>query len=368
MSKKRKIIFLSTLHRTSERVLPAIKSLDKNFDVVIINYGQSSVNVKYPNDANLRYNKYISENFCFDNIYNTSGGITDTSYTTHRKQADEVIHFLEKNICNKTTAIIIDDCRPYLFSKKLYNIAKKNDIVVFSNTHGNGAFLKQKGEKIYDYLFCLGTYDKLKYHNIGFDDNELICSGIPSNDSLKSCVLSNEYILVIVNFIGPHPHRYKFFDYDVLKKMKILELQKRMNKPVLFKLKTRLKTDQKKELNVFKENILKAEISGDIVYEVESEDALIAGASSVLSYGSTMAFKSVQLDIPTVIFKDLGLVGAFEKYSGLISVGEDYDYIFQNDFMKSQRKNFLESTLTGGCDFSSKDFYVESVNRRIIKK
>ena len=144
-------------------------------------------------------------------------------------------------------------------------------------------------------------------------------------------------------------------------------IQNRLNKSVVFKLKSRLRTEHQKEIDIFRENVSRLGIVGEILYDVDCENSLISRACCVLSYGSTIAFKPIQLNIPTIIFNDLGLLGAFENYLGVVSVGENYDYVFENQFMKKNKEDFLRDTLTGGYDFSSTIHYIESIKSRLKK-
>ena len=114
-----------------------------------------------------------------------------------------------------------------------------------------------------------------------------------------------------------------------------------------------------KELNFLKSSIPEG-LDYEIMYNTDDEKELISSAACILTYGSTMSFKPIQLEIPTVVYKDLGDLGNFSEYRGSISVGESYDFILEEGFMKNEKKSFLSRTLAGGIDFSSTKHYLDS--------
>jgi hypothetical protein len=100
----------------------------------------------------------------------------------------------------------------------------------------------------------------------------------------------------------------------------------------------------------------------NIKIKASSDINLIKSAACVLSYGSTMCFKSIQAGIPTVVFTKLGDVGNFDDYYAKVKLGEDYfDYILDHDLYEKDRKDFLRRTVTGGCENNASDLYTEAV-------
>lgn len=358
---KDRIIFLSTIHRMSERFISAINLLQKDFEVCVINSGQSSFSTNYL--AKNSYQKYIIDNFHEDTILNTSD-ISDPNRSSHRKVSEEIIKIIRKLISNNTVAIILDDSRHSLHSDQLYNIAKERGVLVFANVHGNGSY-DIPPKKIYDYLFCLGEYDKGRYRSNWISDDKLLCAGIPANDSLKSYTNTKEYILILCNFVLPTP-TYIHSDSSVFDKMGIRKLQEKLGLPVLFKLKHRFQSDTEKEVMCVREKFPESD-TYHIIHDVDSENDLISKAACVLTYGSTMALKPIQMKIPTIIFKELGRVGCFENYLGLVGLGDSYDYIFQDGFMESQRGVFLDKVLAGGSNYMSTQFYLDNFYERICR-
>jgi hypothetical protein len=338
----------------SERFISAINLLQKDFEVCVINSGQASFNTNY--DAKNNYQQYVIDNFHEDNILNTSA-VSNPNRSSHRKVSEEIIKIIQKLISNNTVAIILDDSRHSLHSDQLYNIAKERGVLVFANTHGNGSYdIPQK--KIYDYLFCLGEYDKGRYRSKWISDDQLLCAGIPANDSLKSYTNTKEYILILCNFISPTSG----FDSSISDKMGIRKLQEKLGLPVLFKLKHRLQCDIEKEVMRVREKFPESDIY-QIIHDVDSENDLISKAACVLTYGSTMALKPIQMKIPTIIFKELGRVGCFDSYYNLVSLEDNYDL----KTIEDSNRIFLDKVIMGGRTFSSTKDYLNHIYRIIGK-
>ena len=368
MSERNEVIFIATIHRMSERIICAINEIQKKMDVRIINFGQISFNTNY--DASLNYKEYVVENFSDSSVFNMSK-------INHRgdifSKRNELVGLVNDIITDKTVAIIIDDSRPISFFVDVYEIAKSKGIKVFANVHGNYSFDKipdvygVTGKKTYDYLFCFGEFEKKYLIKLGMEESCVLTGGIPANDDLKNFHRTNDYILVLPNFVlaGSLPDSWKMMNADVIKKMKLCELQQKIGKKIIFKLKHRMSTNRKQEISHLLNSL--DEVDCEILHNIKNENSLIAGASCVLTYGSTMAFKPIQLGIPTVIYKELGYVGNFIEYGGVINFDDSYDYIFEDGFMNYEKDKFLRSTLAGGIDFTSTECYLSSFYERLFK-
>jgi len=368
---KPEILFISTIHRMSERIIPVVKSLNKNFDIKILNTGQSSFNTKY--EASLRYRKYLTSNFPKGTIFNTEK-ISHKGESRGPKNCRDIFLAFEALMTDNTAAVILDDSRHKFFSQDLYRSAKKRGCKVFANTHGNISF-KQipltyglSHEKFYDHIFVFGDYERDYMINLGCDKDFVLTGGIPENDILSSAKKTNEYILVVPNFILQREVGGYQLDFcknalalnrDVIQKMKLPALQQKLGKKVFIKLKHRMSSPCDEEIETVR-NIIPAGLEYDLVHHIDSEKDLISRASCVLTYGSTMSFKPIQLGIPTVIYKDLGYVGNFSAYPGVINVGDSYEYILKDEFINLEREKFLKRCLSGGVDFTSLNSYLAS--------
>lgn len=368
---KDSVVFVSTIHRMSERVISAINELQKDFDVKILNTGQSSFETDY--EANTNYKNYVLKNFKSKSIFNTPR-ILNSSHARQQKNCkriyDNACNLIDKN----TVALILDDSRHRHYDEALYAHAKSNNSKVFANCHGNTPVGRmtmmygQKDPKFYDNLFVLGNFDKEVLTSLGHNKETFLSGGIPANDDLIDAKKTNEYILVIANMVLKSQAGSTTWDYTdkplpmdrkTLSHMNLLELQNKLEKKVVFKLKHRMSSPMEKELNFLKSSIPEG-LDYDIIYNTGNEKELISSAACILTYGSTMSFKPIQLEIPTVIYKDLGDLGNFSEYKGSISIEESYDFILEENFMKNERKSFLSRTLAGGIDFSSTKHYLDS--------
>lgn len=365
MYERNEVIFIATIHRMSERIICAINEIQKKMDVSIINFGQVSFNTNY--EASLNYKEYVVENFSDSSIFNISKINHRGEILTKR---NELVGLVNDIITDKTVAIIIDDSRPIAFFVDVYEIAKSKGVKVFANVHGNYSFDKipdvygVTGKKTYDYLFCFGEFEKKYLIELGMEESRILAGGIPANDDLKNFHRTNDYILVLPNFVLSPSSEFWGMTADIIKKMKLQELQHKTGNKIIFKLKHRMSTNQKQEISCLL-NFLPDGMDCEILHNVKNENSLIAGASCVFTYGSTMAFKPIQLGVPTVIYKEFGYVGNFIEYGGAVNLDDSYDYIFEDGFMNYEKDKFLRSTLSGGVDFTSSSYYLNSFYERI---
>ena len=138
----------------SERVICAINMLQKNFDVIIINAGQSSFNTDYT--ASQNYKKYVCDNFKKENIFNTPPPNKHSSARSTKNQMF-IFNLIMKTVDEKTFAVIFDDSRSSSVYSKIYEYCKERGCKVYANCHGNasnlGLIYGFKGSKFYDKLF-----------------------------------------------------------------------------------------------------------------------------------------------------------------------------------------------------------------------
>jgi hypothetical protein len=342
----------------SERILPAIFDYHqkKYGNVIILNLGQSSSNTSYTD--NIRYVKLVNEiskNFGVL-VYNDKG-IIDKKDIKSEKFCDNAISQISE-ICKKHDIhhIVLDDSRYNNFNLTLGKLCKSRDIKIYANIHGN--IDKHKIETyyslsnpFYDKLFVFGKKE------LKFDKHQkFLLGGIPGNDVIKDFATSQEQISIIVNRIsGDKDPSEKFFDSSVFHEMKLIELQKEHNLPIVFKIKHRMSDNISKEIETLK-NVISDKIKYSIVTHLDDEVEFLSKSKLVLTYGSTMAFKALQLNIPTVIFKELGTTGLFSDYAGTVNLGENYFKLIKH-LDKSYFDNFLPDTLEGSTKFDATQRY-----------
>ena len=88
---------------------------------------------------------------------------------------------------------------------------------------------------------------------------------------------------------------------------------------------------------------------------------MISDSFIVISAPSTLAFKSVQKGIPTVLLNGYGRVGSFYDFKGVTDL--DTQKIFdeierQYDFGRDDE--FIKNTIEGGIDYTSTEKYIIS--------
>jgi len=363
---KRKIVFITTIHRNAERMLPAILEMSKTHDIIIICTGQSSENTVYK--AN-RFTQLLDKNKDKISKVLNSPPITSMGGLFASKFRKACIDMYKKDIPHKLTdAVIIDDSRDKVGLTELYRLCRKHNVPVFANCHGNedkkrwGIVLIAGHEKFFDKLFVFGPKEKKNLTELSKKDFFLL-GGIPDNDAISNITLTGECILVIVNFVQQAHKRdgWHLYDKETLEKMKLKELQAEINLPVTFKLKHRFGHSVKKDITNLEKHVPKGLVY-NILVESENDVELIKPAACVLSYGSTMCFKPIQAGIPTIIFEKLGDIGNFDDYYGKVKLGDDYfDMIRNPEKYESQRVKFLENALTGGVKFDSIKCYSKNV-------
>jgi len=361
---RRKVVFIATIHRNAERMFPAVLKMSETHDVIVICAGQVSDQTPYK--AN-RFTEIIEKNKDrISKVLNSSGVRTMAGLPALR---GECINIFKKDIPHKLTdVVILDDSRDKVGLNELYRLCKKHGVPVIANSHGNedpkrwNAVLTVGHEKFFDKLFVFGPKEKQNLVDMTKKDFFLL-GGVPDNDAAADIVRSDEQILVIVNFVNPGHKRDSWYLYDkkTLERMRLLELQDILKLPVTFKLKHRFGHSVRKEISLLENNIPEG-LEYNIISKIESDIKLIEPAACVLSYGSTMCFKSIQAGIPTIIFEQLGDVGNFDDYYAKVKMGEDYfDYILNPEKYENERIDFLNRTVTGGVDCNASDLYVKAV-------
>ncbi len=328
----KKILFITTQYRVGERIYPIIPILSEQYELHLLKSYQMSSSYQWTGDRDLRnefdlkYLKYFTKVF-------------DSKYES-----------LDYDL------IICDDNRDSV-KTPLKEIYKKSKCKVVSCYHGNGsdAEVERNFKKVFDHCFVFGEKDnKFEW---------TIPGGIPSNDLLKHYQhVVKKHILVIVNFLGNRMSPEKVnFDEAFFSNSNLIELQRYYNLPIVIKLKSR--ADEGIYLkNVQYLNSIIKNLTYEIVVDTEDDNKLIAESACVISAFSTLAFKSIQLGIPTVLIKDSGPIGTFGDYDGIFKLQDN----FQNYLLSySKKSDFIKSTIEGGDSFSSTEIMVEQITNII---
>ena len=353
MESKPRILILFTNHRVAEKLYHAIPELSRYFTLDILCIGLFSNETRWIGDSDERLTFFDSYGKYFDKIVNGPGlryhGDKITSDLSHLINIDEY------------KLVIYDDNR----AKPEYNIPnfyaklRVRGIKMIGNSHGNEEFkpCSTLGNGI-DALFTFGDKERdylLLVHK-GQEAN-ILTGGIPTNDRLKDLTRSQKHILIITNYLGNRPHFFPVnFNQEFVDKTWVEGLSKQWNLPIVVKQKARL-DDPDYEANVsYIKTILDCEV---VTSNTESTEQLIADSALVISSLSTLAFKPIQLKVPTILIKGTGQLGNFSDYEGLFNLGNQDFFSYIDNWIPDTR--FIQKTLTGGLEFNASEIYANKV-------
>jgi hypothetical protein len=338
------ILFITTQYRSGERIYPIIPYLSKQYNLDLFKtYHMHPTRGKW--GGNIDGRKIFDKNYkqYFKNTFNEIDNIPFEKYNL----------------------IISDDCR---LQSGMGEIYQKRKCLMVGNSHGNNRFNYPitNYQKCFDGCFVFGENEITHQH--------LIPGGIPSNDKLKNYQdAEKQHILLITNFLGNKPTYTDPFGFHFLpmddnffNNLRLLDLQKKYNKPIIIKIKSREDGDYKEDINYIK-NLLPEGLDYKIVVDVEDDNLLIAQSEIVLGHPSTMMLKSLQLKIPTAMFRNYGYGDEggciYKNCNQLIEL--EYNQIIKT--LKSPPDlKFLERTVLGGLGFNSIDHYIHYINQIIL--
>jgi len=354
----KKILFIFTNYRTSEKIYPIIKLLSNEYHLDL--YLMGEMHPKTPwygtNDLrvifNLNYKQYF-ENILYGEFFNFHG--------------DRIKESPLNNLnLKKYDGIILDDNKimTELRLSDIYNEAKKMDIPIIGTSHGNQNYNKNNLlalNNTFDYIVLLGQKE-FDFYSKYYDSNKLLIGGIPSNDLLVNYSHENKYVLCIVNFLGNRnsPFRVRF-DRDFILQSKLIEISESVGLPITIKLKSRLDRPQiNEDIEYVKQQFKNLYKFFDIVVDGDNNE-IISKSGVVISAPSTLSFKSIQMGIPTIIIPGAGQIGNLNNFRGLTSTNIIEN--ISNQFNMGKDINFIKNTIKGGIDFTSTNIYTS-----IIKK
>ncbi len=327
----KKVLFITSQYRVGERIYPIIPHLAKEYELDLLKVYQMSPSHKWVGDNDLRlyfdklYGKYFSQ------VFNTE---CDSS---------------------KYDLIISDDNR--LSSKTALNkIYKNKKCQMLACTHGNGdnPYLIEGYKNVFDKCFVFGKKE------CQFD--YCIPIGIPSNDELINYQnFEKKHILVIINFLTNRQSPFKVnFGKELFDKLDLLSLQKEYNLPVVLKLKSRADEGGFEHNVKYLEEILPDSLNYRILVDVENDNQLISESKIVISAPSTLAFKPIQLGIPTVLINHSGQVSNFYDYDGLFDINKDFKS-YLREYTKKEK--FINNTIAGGLNFNSTILMLDEIKK-----
>ena len=349
----KRILLIATVYRVGERIYSNIPELNKVGTLDLLTINQMSPACQWYGDDDPRTTFHNSYNQYFETIYDAGMNSTDANPSPVLLNID----------VSKYDLIIYDDNRNRHGISNLYNKAKVHNIPVIGCVHGAGLAGMEGMDSAYDYLCVFGEKD-YKHHN---KHKNIIKTGIPSNDKLKLYERTNEYILVIVNYLGNRGCPYNIqVDNRFISQTGLKELQNEFGKKVLFKLKSRQDHPYPQSDKEYLQNIIGNSLDYEIIMDGDN-DKIIAGAFIVISAPSTLALKSIQLGIPTIMIKGAGLADIhLSDFKGLVDL--DTQIIFdeiERQYNNGKDKDFIMNTVAGGIDFNSTDYFIKAVKEKI---
>lgn len=349
------ILLLFTNHRVAEKLYHVIPELSKHFRIDLFSVGLFSINTPWVGTTDERvlfkkiYSKFIDKQI-------EGPGI--------RFHGDRINNPLAPYLdINKYSLVIYDDNRlmQEFNIPSLYSVFNTNNIPVVANSHGNEEYRRYDAEgKSFDYLFTLGYKEKFILEK-NFSHLNLLEGGIPTNDRLKGLRKRPQHILVITNYLGNRDSIFPVnFDKHFVKQAGLEELSAFHKLPIVVKQKARLDDPDFIKNEEYIKSLLKCRVitNSDI-----STDQLIADSKFVVSAQSTLAFKPIQLNIPTAVIKGTGQNGNFYNYPDLVDL--DKIEIFATFGKKTNYKKFVETTIAGGANFTSCKQYVSEILKLI---
>ena len=335
MSKKKNILLVTTQYKAGERIYPIIPYLSKKYSLDLLKiYHMHPTLGKWGGDVDLRQIFDIKYSSYFDNVFSS---IPDLS---------------------KYDLILADDNR---IQSGLGEIYYKRQCLMIGNSHGcsDHNYETINYQKCFDGCFTFGLS--------GCTQSYHIPGGIPVNDKLKQYkTVKKEHILVITGVLGLEPEftdfkgfTFKRCDKHFFNSLHLVDLQKKYNKKVVVKIKSRENQNHLHHVNYIK-SILPSNLNYEVKVDVKNDNLLIAKSSLVLGAPSTFALKPIQLGIPTFLFKGYGQTSIFKNYEYLIDL-ED----FKTSIVSSPQKDFIENTVQGGVTWNSTQYYLNYIDQII---
>ena len=342
-----KILYILSQYRVCERILPTIPELKKEYRLDCLLVYQMKLDHKWPGNEDLR-TSFFKE------------------YSSYFSTITEDINLLDYSSYD---LIISDDNRDTSKTNLKYIYQKKNCIMV-GCYHGAGEkwnnfeFIESVYGKVLDKCFVMGKSD--------VTSNISIPIGVPSNDILQNYQsVDKKHILVIINFLGNRscPFSVKVND-KFIEEVDFSYIQNKFdNLVIIFKLKSRADEGKNGFLNNKKYlySLLKNQkIKYKIVCDIKDLDGLIANSEFVLSAPSTLAYKSIQLGIPTVLIKDSGQLGNFGEFKGLVEFDKEKIKNKIDEMVENPKDiNFINNYIEGGLDFNSTKVFLDRIRELI---
>ncbi len=367
-----RILFILTMLKTSEKVYTVIPQLAAKYEVdVLLHYrtapGESDHNnAKVILDSWKGVIKEVSESVARDRVRQGYYGLAIFDNNVFKEGIEYELYMRLRQ--NSRTKII--GCPHGNRSFFKYKVPKK-----FQKSFGPIIHRMNLG-RLYNYSFVLGQKEKRELVSRGQTAKYMLPGGVPANDVLKDMSRGNKHILLITNHVARHAKaktkdtpKTHVIGMREFKMTGLLKISEQEQCPIIFKEKTDLTPYMKKALSQYPQVECIAGASN--LQEFERNHRLIADSKLVVSVPSTMAFKSIQMGIPTVIIAGvgnypLGQMGCFRDFPGLVkrlNPEEIESKYYEQRDGDLRYTDFIADTLEGGVDFSSSERYLDHIDK-----
>lgn len=368
---RKKILFIASIYRVGERTYPIIPELHKFADIDLLQVNEMSKDMH--NYGNIDYRDVFHDKYgtFFDNIYDGTLSSIESRGARNSNPSSTILSLDVK----KYDMIFYDDNRDRHGVWYLYK-NKRSDCTMIGNTHGNTTLNPQPGKiqpeghssgnyivdnykKVFDYCFVHGDEERESYD----DTSYIISGGIPANDQLKYYQRTNDFILIVVNFLGNSPScPYKLrFDEKLFNQMRLLELQEIYKKQIVIKTKSRANHTSVASDHAYINSILPDNLQYQIITDFEDNNQLVCGASLVIGSTSGLSFKPIQKGIPTVLINKAGCIGSFHKHRSLIDIETNFLDKVAFEIDSGKDGDYVDRILEGGSSFNSTEIYIKKI-------
>jgi hypothetical protein len=329
----KRILFITSQYRTGERIYPILPILADEYSLDLLKVYQMTNSYNWVGDLDMRDVFDKTYLHLFQNVYQNECDVS------------------------KYDLIISDDNR-HTPKTNLHKLYKGKNCPMVSFEHGNNdkPYFKLGHNVVFDKCFVFGKKD--------INHKDQIAGGIPSNDELlKYRNLEKKHILVIVNFLGNRKSPFKVnFDKKLFEKIDIKSIQNYFNLPVVIKLKSRADEDGYTQNLKYLKSILPTKLDYTTLIDVEDDNKLIAESECVISAPSTLAFKSIQIGVNTILINGSGQNGSFYDYKQLLPLGADFlSYLIKDTY----HSDWVENSIEGGLLFNSTQIVINKIKEML---
>ena len=174
--------------------------------------------------------------------------------------------------------------------------------------------------------------------------------------------------MVEVNFLGNRDCPFKIkLDNHLVNNIDFERLTEVYGLPIIIKLKSR----EDEGLHQVSRNCeyidsIMPNVDYKVVVDTEDVDELIIDSKLIISAPSTLAYKPIQLGIPTILIKDSGQLGNFNLFKGLVDSDKEKIKDKIEEMVENPKDvDFIENTVEGGLEFNSTEIFINKIKKLV---